>query len=91
MSSQEIKSTVEELTKYITGKAIVELRVMLELMNESKPCKQFQLALMDLDAMAENLSSIAEDGYLPRLMEIPLSDSEIIEEFNFEAVQERDL
>lgn len=82
-NEQYIKENVEQFTGLITSRIIPELRHLLTVLDTGKPCKQFQLALMDVDALAENLASIHEDGYLPRLKEVPLSASEITEEFVF--------
>lgn len=75
---------VELFCDLLTGKILPELRNMLEVLDTAKACKQFQLAIMDVDAMAEGINSIKEDGYLPRLAEIPLSQSEVEETFSFE-------
>lgn len=71
-----LHKTVEGLT----SRTLPEIRNIIALLDTVKPCKQFQLALMDLDAMAENLASINEDGFLPRLQEIPLEASILPEE-----------
>lgn len=79
-----MKENVESFVQILTGSILPELRYMLTVLDSAKPCKQFQLAIMDVDSMSENLASINEDGYLPRLMEIPLEQSEINEQFSFE-------
>jgi hypothetical protein len=73
----------EKTAQVLANMLVPGLRDLMNTLNEALPCKQFQLAIMDAEAMIENLQSLEEDGPLPRLMEIPLSQSEIQQDFIF--------
>jgi hypothetical protein len=87
LSAEEVKESVAEyheaFDNIIVNSILPELKDLILKLNDHKPCKQYQLAIMDLESMIENIASIKTDGPLPRLMEIPLTASEIQEDFVF--------
>lgn len=88
LNSEELTASAtayhEEFTAIILGNVLPELKNLLVLLDSVIPCKQYQLAVMDVEAIRENLLELVQNGPAPRLREIAIEDSEVQEEDGFE-------
>lgn len=84
--------TVEEMAvnEYFLSHARNDL-VFMKKMFELYPCKQYQLAIMDLESFIENLESIDLDGKQIPLKVITAEESQVQDEFEFPADDEVEL
>lgn len=62
---------------------VPELRDLMAKVYEAVPCLQLQQALIDCESILIHLTSLKEDGPEEPLKDVPLSESEVEEDFIF--------
>lgn len=78
-----IKESPDEFITLLELKIVPELRDLLKKLYDSMPCLQLQQAHIDCESILMHLESLREDGPEEPLKDIPLSESEIEEDFIF--------
>lgn len=77
-----MKTTNETECKVMVSAVEEPIKTLTEMFRElmvCTPCRQFQMAIMDLEGLTEHLRSFREDGPIQPMHEIPLADSETLE------------
>lgn len=88
LSAEELKESIEayheDFDALIVERILPQLTSLLTSMRQVIDCKQYQLAIQDLESINLHFQSLAEKGPLPPLEEIPLDESEVDDDFEFE-------
>jgi hypothetical protein len=82
MQTEETVTEEQKIRDGILNTTVPDLLKSLNKLMTIQSCRQYQLAILDVKAMVINLESIAEDGYLKPMTDIPLSASEVSDEEN---------
>lgn len=81
---ESITAYHEEFDELIIKRILPQLTHLLKTMHTVMPCKQYQLSIQDLESINLHIASLATKGPLPPLEEIPLDESEVDDDFEFD-------
>lgn len=77
----------QEVTDEILAKSLAVLKGTLRRLDQAVPCRQYQLALDDIESAESHLRELIAVGPRERLREKPLEESQIEEDFSFESAE----
>jgi len=94
LSEEEIKESIQEHSSeyysLVTERILPQMAHLMKLIYAVKPSKQVQLSLQDLESINLHMINLIQHGPKTPLEEIPLEESEVEEDFEFETDEEKD-
>ena len=77
---QFIKDDPRAFVEILQNKVIPETQNLLKILNDHHECKEFEMCLMDVESMLNNLTDYLTNGPSAPFVKVPLEDSEIPED-----------